>query len=453
MGLPYNLREYVMLAEYFDNLEQTLKSLQSNDEDQNQLIAKIKEDIRWLRFDLNDMHAIFLIRETARRMKKENLIAFIGTGQINENGLHAFIYMSQMQKKGFINKDIELLYVAATQSEYDFLNKFQFDGVELWKTQAPLAKKIMTARTIISSTHRFSIFGKCGLAACISNPTNSIQLWHGLPAKRIGAGVIRENTRFHQLAHLLNDVVIKDFVFIENEDSNTQDVYKDAFPNSDLVTTGSIRLHILFNETYRQQFLAHKQNQSIQNFVKNSTKQYKVLYCPTYRENQESKQKFFEQVKSILQANYDKVAIAIKLHPVTRFNEKQQDELHRLAKINNHLMVEQSDEVYSSFPDFDAIITDYSSIRMDFAILGKPVFLYQFDKNTYPRETDVINLFSELDQVSYHLSDFDELSNLLQKDEKRAERDTFVKNRLKDMLYNDSADKVTNAILNIHNQI
>lgn len=441
-----------MLADYFGNIERSLESLKSNDEDKNRLISTIRQDIRWLRADLNDMHAILLVREAARRMKKENLIVFIGTGQINENSLHAFIYMSQMKAKGLVDKDIELLHIAGSQSEYEFLNSFGFEGVELWKTQAPLAKKVMGARTIVFSTHKFSIFGSCGLSACTSNPTNSIQLWHGLPAKRIGAGVVRESTHFHNLAHLLNDVIIKDFVFIENEDANTKDVYRDAFPNSELVATGSIRLHMLFDESYRKRFLECKQNQSIQNFVKGSPARYKVLYCPTYREDHENRQNLFEQVMSILQVKAELVALAVKLHPITGFSKEQEDELCKLATENGHLMVDQSDEVYSSFSDFDAMVTDYSSIRMDFAVLGKPVFLYQFDRDAYSREIDVIELFKELDEVSCRLDDFSELGRLLCEDTKRVEREVFISNRLRGMLYEDSATKVVDSILKIHNQ-
>lgn len=439
-----------MFINYFSKIEKSLESLKSSNKDKDKIISKIEENLHWLRVDLNDMHAILLMRQTAMRIKKQNLIAFIGTGQINENGLHAFIHMNQIRKSNTLNQKPELIYIAITKFEYDFLNNYGFDNVFLWNTQSSLSHKLLTAKTIVFSSHMFSAWGRCALSACTSNPTHSIQLWHGLPAKQIGVGVINDNMPFTHYAEIFNDATLRDYVFIENNLPDTHNAYEIAFPNAQLVKTGSIRLHILFDEVYRQNFLKHKNDHSLQDFIKNSTKKYKILYCPTYRENARDTTALFEQCKSLLWASRNVISVAIKLHVATNFNQEQLNTLQRLANDCGHLIIDRFDEVYSSFPDFDAIVTDYSSIRIDFAILGKPIFLYQFDKETYPRKTDVIDIFSELDNVSYHLTNFDCLEGLLRNDEKKTERENLINNRLKNLLYDDSVNKVINNILEIH---
>lgn len=441
-----------MFDAYFMNLENSLNMLiRDKNNDKNEL-EKIKEDLFILRRDLNDIHSIVMLRDAAKKIKKENLIAFIGIGGLSENPIHAFIYCKLLQRQGEIDVGIEIIFIAQTQIEYDLLLSYGFDGVYIWQYQSSVAKKLLQARTVVVSTHLFSEWGgRCLLSACVSN-ANVIQLWHGLPAKVIGMAGLADRVDFHFFARMLNDVANTNYVFIENNLSNTKQVYEATYPGCVLEATGSIRLHILFDKIYREKFLQYKNSRLVSEWVEENKDGYRVLYCPTYREQIELQPEFFERIKSVLGHKNDVFAVALKLHIGVNFSQEQMSELTRLASQNGHLVVDSLDEVYSSFPDFDAIITDYSSIRMDFAVLGKPVFLYQFDKDTYSRETDVIELFSELDRVSYYLNDFSELAQILQADEKKIEREAFVNHRLRGMLYDDSANKVVNTILKIHNQ-
>lgn len=439
-----------MFDAYFMSLENSLNTLiQDKNNDKNEL-AKIKADLSILRRDLNDMHSIVMLRDIAKKIKKENLIAFIGIGGLSENSVHAFIYCKLLQEKGKIDSNIEMIFIAQTQVEYDFLSSYDFDGVYLWQYQSSVAKKLLQAKTVVASTHLFSEWGRCLLSACVSSAT-VIQLWHGLPAKAIGMAGLADRGDFHFFARMLNDIINTNYVFIENSLSNTKQVYEASFPDCNLIDTGSIRLHQLFDEEYRQSFVGKKPNKAIPDWINQNQNQFKVLYVPTYRENKNLEIGLFNEIKSILQRKYLGIGLAIKLHIAFNFNAHQIQELKNLAIQNGHLYIEKYDEVYSSFPDFDAMITDYSSIKIDFSVLGKPVFLYQFDKDAYARKTDVIELFGELDKVSYALNNFDELNELLSKDEKRVERENFVNHRLKGLLYNDSANKVINNIMKIHN--
>lgn len=440
-----------MIDAYLLNLENTLNSVMQQCNNDKKQLAEVEKTLSILRRDLNDLHTIAMLRGVAQKIKKKNVIAFIGTGQLNENSLHAFLWAKMMQGRGELPQTIELMFLASNQSEYDFVVSYGFSDVYFWQYQSKLAFKLLYVNTIVVSTALISVWGNCLLPACFHNATK-IQLWHGLPAKEIGIAPIDDTgIHFHFWARMLDDVIHTDYVFIENNLENTRKVYEASFPDCNLIDTGSIRLHQLFDEEYRQSFVGKKPNKAIPDWINQNQNQFKVLYVPTYRENKNLEIGLFNEIKSILQRKYLGIGLAIKLHIAFNFNAHQIQELKNLAIQNGHLYIEKYDEVYSSFPDFDAMITDYSSIRIDFSVLGKPVFLYQFDKDAYARKTDVIELFGELDKVSYALNNFDELSELLSKDEKRVERENFVNHRLKGLLYNDSANKVISNIVKIHN--
>ena len=416
-------------------------------------INGIKHDISILRRDVNDLHSIIMLQEVAKRIKKDNRIAFIGTGQINENVLHAYISIKQLQLEGVVDSNIDLLYVARSQFEFEFLSNYSFGGVELWIHQTSLAQKLLKSRVVVLSSHLFSDWGNCLLTACVSD-AKIVQLWHGLPAKTIAMGIVDDQMRdFHFFARLLNDSIRNQIVCTDSNTSSVYNAYKDAFPNADLIATGSIRLRLLFDSDYRSLFLKNKQNNIVGDWLncQKENGRYKLLYCPTFREPYETRKELFEKCKYILSCS-DKIAIAIKLHVASKFSHKWIAELKVLAAANNHLIMDSSDEVYSAFSDFDAMICDYSSIRMDFSILNKPVFLWQFDKDTYNRTVDIVEYFSMLDDVSYRISEFNtkEVFEIVSQDPKRHLRERLVEEVFKPEFYNHAVQKVLNVILDAY---
>lgn len=441
------------LSEIKQKLYEIEKIIEMSEKVEVSKLQKVEKDISLLRRDVNDLHSIIMLQEVAKRIKKDNRIVFIGTGQINENVLHAYISIKQLQLEGIVDSNIDLLYVARNQFEFEFLRNYGFGGVELWIHQTSLAQKLLKSRVVVLSSHLFSDWGNCLLTACVSD-AKIVQLWHGLPAKTIAMGIVDDRMRdFHFFARLLNDSIRNQFVCIDSKIPSVRDAYRNAFPNADLVATGSIRLRLLFDSDYRSLFLENKQNNIVGDWLncQKENGRYRLLYCPTYRESYEARKELFEKCKYILSCGHE-MAVAIKLHVASKFSHEWIAELKTLAKINNHLIIDGSDEVYSVFSSFDAMICDYSSIRMDFSILNKPVFLWQFDKDTYNRVVDIVEYFSMLDDVSYRISEFNskEICEIIKQDPKRHLREQLVEEVFKPEFYNDTVQKVLDVILDAY---
>ncbi|HZJ78178.1 MAG TPA: CDP-glycerol glycerophosphotransferase family protein [Clostridia bacterium] len=139
-----------------------------------------------------------------------------------------------------------------------------------------------------------------------------------------------------------------------------------------------------------------------------------ILYAPTFRDSPEDDKKLldnfdFEWFNSELSEEY---ALLLRLHPQIRSSRK-----------NNVSATDVSD--YRNVNDLillcDLLITDYSSICMDFALLNKPTCFFAFDLDDYSAQRQFY-----FDYESYVpgpvAKTFDELINTLKANNFHSER-------------------------------
>lgn len=442
-----------MFEERLATLQQQIKIIDS----ESKVLKEIEDTFKILRRDIDDLHSIIMLRSLAEKLTKKKRIVFIGTGQINENVVHAYLHMQKMLQDSDIQFNGEIMFVARNGLEYDLIRNFGYP-CEIWRHQSFLATYILESKVIVLSSHIFSEWGNNLLTHCASNAT-IVQLWHGLPAKSVGASVIKNASSFHNYARLFYDTAMVDHVCIQNFSQDVVDEYRRAFPRAIQHATGDVRTDMLFDDKYRQAFTQNKANQSFQHWLANQQGKTKILYTPTYRETLETTSDLFYKIKWFLSSleNFS-VALAIKLHVATKFTLEQKQELEQICTQAGHFYFSDfRDEIYSAFTEFDAMLGDYSSIRADFALTGKPIFLWRFDETTYnkQREIDVVEAFAQLDEVSYHLSSefqIDQLLNIIAKDEKHDIRQQFVNDHLKIFSDGHSAQRTIQVLLDIANQ-
>ncbi|MFD1421861.1 CDP-glycerol glycerophosphotransferase family protein [Lactiplantibacillus songbeiensis] len=197
-----------------------------------------------------------------------------------------------------------------------------------------------------------------------------IQTWHGSIAfKKIEKDIESYLSKTY-LHTAQNDSKMIDFLLVNCKFA--QVVYQSAFWNPQkIVVTGSPRLDQLVR---KNPLLA---NSALDRLGLDSTKKY-ILYAPTFRDNGDT------QVYNI---DFQKIVKAAEV----RFGGKWQVVLKLHPNIEKEKVV-VSDSVIdaSKYPDImelyalcSILITDYSSTMFDFALTGKPVFLYVPDLEEY----------------------------------------------------------------------
>lgn len=220
------------------------------------------------------------------------------------------------------------------------------------------------------------------LAFINTNGMKWVQLWHGTGIfKKFGYD-------------LLND-----------EDKKVMEMFA---PKIDLLSVSSQNVI----ETYARNFLVDKSKvkpfgvprndfyndehldiEYISNLKKSFEKDYPqligkrlVLYAPTFREDSKNNAVFdYFDIEKFIQELGDNYALAIHLHPNY---QRYCDEDHQIDLVD---LTNKYDIIdFTGFKDeqkllllSDILITDYSSIMVDYTILKKPILLFAYDLDDY----------------------------------------------------------------------
>ena len=100
-----------------------------------------------------------------------------------------------------------------------------------------------------------------------------------------------------------------------------------------------------------------------------------VLYAPTFRDNPESDKRILDNfsIEKFNSEFSDEYALLIRLHP----------QVHSIEKINGAVNVTGYPDITGLLMLTDVLITDYSSVFMDYVLLDKPCLFFAYDYEEY----------------------------------------------------------------------
>lgn len=107
-----------------------------------------------------------------------------------------------------------------------------------------------------------------------------------------------------------------------------------------------------------------------------------------------------------------------------------------------NMVYDQESEYFETFKHSDVLVTDYSSVIVDYFILGKPIILCDSDKNRYSR------VLEEINRVCYHANSFEDIKRILI--DLKNGKDSLKEKRIKlsKELFMIDIDTTTNKIIN-----
>lgn len=269
-----------------------------------------------------------------------------------------------------------------------------------------------------------------------SGRSNVIQLWHGKGMKKTGYDSPYSLQRYHWFTspHLFE----KPAKAIASS-AYTARLMASIFrlPEERILITGLPRNDVFHREIKGSEIDTPP---GLKQFLSNlkQKKEQCILWAPTFRPS---------GTNPISQINYDELEtflkernlhIFISLHP--KFAQKEYLPMTEREHIH---AINAGYDLYPLLPMFDRMITDYSSIYVDFLLLDKPLIFFTYDLEEYKSAMGLYEDFESL-TPGPHAQNFAELLKALDFDQTKWESD---RNRVKKVLFTNNnglaAERIT----------
>ncbi len=213
-----------------------------------------------------------------------------------------------------------------------------------------------------------------------------LNTWHGTPLKAMGRIV---QDREYGLGNVQRNFYIADYLLYQNEFSKNvffEDYMLEEAYKGKVLLSGYPRNSSFYRTDRRDQirkecFLTDKQV---------------IVYMPTWRgllhkkQNKEQVAKIFGYLAYLDRKLKPNQVLYVKLHPFVKNEINYRDLLHVRE-------FPASYETYDFLNASDMLITDYSSIMFDYAVSGKKIILFTYDREEYLGDRGIYIGLDEMD--------------------------------------------------------
>ena len=252
------------------------------------------------------------------------------------------------------------------KKEFERRGNFEFNFFYKDKISPDSFKKLATSKYVFLNDNFFPL-----AFMNFKSETKVVQLWHAPGASKKFGGSVASHDDVEMLLK-----IGKNTDYLISSSKKIEDYYAEAFQidKSKIKALGVPRIDYYFEN--------HDLNRLKEDFSKkyniDSSKKI-VLYAPTFREEEGYNNVFnYLDLKKFNEALGDDYVLALRLHPKIKDFYKGNIE-------SNEEYVDCSD--YPSEQELmllsDILITDYSSIMIEYAILDRPIMFFVYDLDNY----------------------------------------------------------------------
>lgn len=295
---------------------------------------------------------------------KNNNVTFITVHKGNLKDNLGFVYEELSKRNSSFN------YTFISKEEYSFsevnsLASFLHKIIEIVRLFLFKSYKMATSRYILLNDNFMPL-----AYMNLNDNTIVLQLWHGAGAfKKFGLSSTTDPNLI-RLEKLISEKL--DYVVVSS--GNIASFYEEAFGVSkDKILT----LGIPSTDYYFRDHDLKSLRKKFEDLYPQSKNKKIVLYAPTFRENKKMDENILENIDIELFNNElsDQYILAIRLHP--QVNNEKSLKHQNIINLTNY--IDEKELLLLT----DILITDYSSIMVEYAILNKPLIFYPYDYDYY----------------------------------------------------------------------
>lgn len=210
--------------------------------------------------------------------------------------------------------------------------------------------------------------------------TTLINLWHGIPLKKIGYDDYYEKNWDSKLQRFRDKIIHvplgKEYVVATGQ--TIAKIYESAFrvPAGRIICLGQPRNDVFFDTD-----LMKKASGSYQSTDKERRERIQILYAPTHRKEGNTPIELshifdLEKLNHFCENNH--CDFLVKKH---YYHRNEMEELREYPRIRD--ITAESWDTQELLMRADVLITDYSSIYIDYLLLDRPMLFYHYDYEEY----------------------------------------------------------------------
>lgn len=223
-----------------------------------------------------------------------------------------------------------------------------------------------------------------------------VQIWHALGAiKKFGKQVIDKKEGSNSVVANIMDMH-KNYTFVTCASKATREFYAEAFgvEKEKIFVLGMPRIDYLLDKENK---ISEKIGELLKEYPKLKEKR-NILYVPTFRKGKSTPVN--EIIKKVDNAKYN---LIIRLHPLEKTN------------VDKDYIVDSKYSTFDLLKIADYVITDYSAIAFETAVIDKPIFFYLYDLDEYENNRGLnINLKKEMKSVTFN--NINDIISVIEKD-------------------------------------
>lgn len=301
--------------------------------------------------------------------KNKNNILFYSTPDVSHNSLALFIIMANNQ----FNKNINYIWLTNLKTNHSLFKEYLKSKMNLDQNSIKFFKKKSFIGIYTYLRSKF-IFRTHGLYVGATIPKNKIviNLWHGMPMKNIdmqlntGANQLDKFTYIIATSRFFINIFTSTFKIKHNQIKIFKQPVTEYFfklKKTDLMLESLFNLKRI-NKVFIWMPTWRIPNQKYSIMPKNITR--KVDLIPLVKSFKELK-----FINKLLKKNNN--YLIIKFHASDKELSINQNDLSNIILINDEIMVKKNLNIYEILPYTDILISDYSSIVIDYMLLKKPI--------------------------------------------------------------------------------
>lgn len=355
------LRMYDEATKIVDNYMEVLNPFNFDDNSKNKYIQEI--------------YNVIVAREIAKKIPKDKSITFI---DVLFNSVLPVAKRLIELKENNNDKELQINYIVLNRErEYQVRqNGIEPIFLDPENIDTSTALKLLRSKIVVLETYQMYMPGIALLNSLISGSIK-FQIWHGLPIKRIGLGMFYDDVSYSKeyFLSILEDSVGTDYLVSPSDEDFIVGEYRSSFPNAKILPLGDPRLDLYFDENLvKFDYLENIKEWNIRNKDK-----IKLLLMFTFRDTPQEDALMVSKVRElVIKLFREGFTVAYKPHHESvGLNPEFHKDIANIVNTFGGINLSPVHNTYSMFRYFDALITDYSSVRFDFLVSEKPVILYR----------------------------------------------------------------------------